>query len=562
MVDTAFDRAERGLGSTDLSVADIVAKTRGNPNEIMKLVMAGQINLTQGLLAKRLSDSVVAEQQKAAAPTTTVLQDSFPQLAPPPAMGGLQPHAAPMAPAAPQGMGPVAPQMQAPQGMAEGGLAQLDFAAPDYAGGGIVAFAEGDELDTPEEWGAYFERTARESVPGVNVTSRRRTAARNAQVGGQPDSYHLLGAARDFTPPQGMTMRELASQLRSTFGAGYDIINEGDHVHVEPGPALGRAVRAGTPFNPANVSRLRIAENAPAAAAAPAAPAANPTAGYTPPDLAAMRSAALGGITSASPRQTEASQAYMERLRQAFNPEQERSRAEVGALFQAIGNVRPGMNPLEALAQGFATSGASMQAAEERLREQEMAQLRAAAELERLENQMSREELALAQQYALAQAGLLEAAEARRVNAEVQALDRESRERVAQWNNAAAMERTLASGEAQVRASERAGLAAIEKQETAAQTQAAADALTRATELGEAFDTLVANSRFDPSSPLRGLVPGTPAYAQRRTAYIQSQLGTLGVTGAGRTGAGTAESYLLGGGRGTGGGSFRVLGTE
>jgi hypothetical protein len=424
MVDTAFDRAERGLGSTDLSVADIVAKTRGNPNEIMKLVMGGQINLTQGLLAKRLSDSVVAEQQKAAAPTTTVLQDSFPQLAP--AMGGLQPPAQPQM-QAPQGMGPVPPQapMQAPPGMAEGGLAQLDFAAPDYAGGGIVAFAAGDELSSPEEWGAYFEEMASGAVPGVNVTSRRRSASRNAEVDGQPDSYHLLGAARDFTPPQGMTMGQLHRQLRNTFGEGYDIINEGNHVHVEPGPALGRAVRAGTPFSPANVSNLRTAESAPNAAAPSSAREAlmgNIDRLTTPTDLN------INSFLGQLPEQSrEALQRYRERVESQEDPERARERSELGALFQSIGNVRPGMNPLEALAQGFATSGASMQAAEERGRTQELEQLRVAADLERVENQLGRENLQIAIQLAQAQAGRLDAAQARELQVMLAAMDDETK---------------------------------------------------------------------------------------------------------------------------------------
>jgi hypothetical protein len=67
MAETAFDRTERGLGSADLSIPDIVARTKGNPQDIMKLVMSGQINVTQGLLAKRLSDSVVAERSAMAA---------------------------------------------------------------------------------------------------------------------------------------------------------------------------------------------------------------------------------------------------------------------------------------------------------------------------------------------------------------------------------------------------------------------------------------------------------------------------------------------------------------
>jgi hypothetical protein len=343
MADTAFSRAERGLGSTNLNVADIVAKTRGNPQEIMKLVMGGEINLTQGLLAKRLADSIVQEQQKAAAPTTTVLQDSFPGLAPPP-----PPPAPPMPPMGAEGMMPpemqgapgmppmggegmmppemqgapgmppqMPPQMQGVPGMAEGGLAQLDFAAPDYAGGGLVAFAEGGVPSDGEE---------------------------------------------------------------------------------ERDPRLAT---------------------------------------FTAPDLRALTQTALSDVQSLAPRQTQAGQAYMERLQSAINPEQERKRAEMGAMFQAIGAVRPGMNPLEALAQGFATTGASLQESQERLREREMEQLRAAAELERLENQMTQEELSIAQRLAQAEAGLLSEAEERRVRVDVADRDRESQEKIAQWRIAA-----------------------------------------------------------------------------------------------------------------------------
>lgn len=420
MVDTAFDRAERGLGSTDLSVADIVAKTRGNPNEIMKLVMGGQINLTQGLLAKRLSDSVVAEQQKAAAPTTTVLQDSFPQLAPPPAMGGLQPPAAPMAPAAPQGMGPVAPQMQAPQGMAEGGLAQLDFAAPDYAGGGIVAFDDGGTVTSPEEFGAYLEELASGAVPGINVTSRTRTAARNRAVGGVSNSFHLIGAARDFVPPRGMSMADLHSTLRDTLGSNYDIINEGDHVHVEPSDAVAGAVRGGSQVNPSSGSNISATDRG----------AFMDFINERLTPSSADPTSYLEQLQRLAPTNTEAMERLQARLEAEPDPERARERAELGALFQSIGNVRPGMNPLEALAQGFATSGASMQAAEDRATTQELERLQTAAELERVQNQMTREEYQIAVQLAQYDAGRLDESVGRQIEAALAIMGIDSQERI------------------------------------------------------------------------------------------------------------------------------------
>lgn len=325
MVDTAFDRAERGLGSTDLSVADIVAKTRGNPNEIMKLVMGGQINLTQGLLAKRLSDSVVAEQQKAAMPQSTVLQDQFPQLAQ--AMGGLQPPVAPMAPPAPQGLGPVAPQMQAPQGMAEGGLAQLDFAAPDYAGGGIVAFAAGSPVPAPEE---------------------------------EEEEEMLYGLPA------------------SLFEA----------------PEL---------------------------------------------DLAGARQE----VTGLLPQASTALEAFRARLGEEEDPAKARERAELGALFQSIGNVRPGMNPLEALAQGFATSGASMQAAEERGRERELQRLEGLMNLENAQNQRERDLYTISVQLAEARRSGADAAVVRRLEAAREKIKREYEAAEAEKDRQADMARTL-----------------------------------------------------------------------------------------------------------------------
>lgn len=133
-----------------------------------------------------------------------------------------------------------------------GGIASLPipdqmFDEPDnggYAGGGIVAFAAGNSVQAPGSFGADIERKARGLFPNVGITSRRRSAADNARVGGVAGSYHLTGDARDFTPPSGMSMAQLHSSLKSQF-PGYDVINEGDHVHIEPGPGMARPVAGG-----------------------------------------------------------------------------------------------------------------------------------------------------------------------------------------------------------------------------------------------------------------------------------------------------------------------------
>lgn len=63
------------------------------------------------------------------------------------------------------------------------------------------------------------------------VTSTFRTAARNREVGGVPNSFHLQGRAIDIARRTGVSHREIATALRL---AGYELIeslDEGDHSH-------------------------------------------------------------------------------------------------------------------------------------------------------------------------------------------------------------------------------------------------------------------------------------------------------------------------------------------
>lgn len=544
MVDTAFDRAERGLGSTDLSVADIVAKTRGNPNEIMKLVMAGQINLTQGLLAKRLSDSVVAEQQKAAAPTTTVLQDSFPQLAP--AMGGLQPPAAPMAPAAPQGMGPVAPQMQAPQGMAEGGLAQLDFAAPDYAGGGIVAFAEGDEIDADDfirlverletgGRGDYDER-------GRPITSRAgaRYAMQVMPATARNPGFGIRPAQADTAEEYNRVGRDYARMLLARYGNPTDAlvaynagpgradrwIAGGRNPNALPGETREYLARAGRAPAASNT-----AEDAPAAATAAPSSARNYLLGNFE-QLTATPNIDVRSFLSQLPEQSrEALQRYRERVERQEDPEKARERAELGALFQSIGNVRPGMNPLAALAQGFATSGASMQAAEERAQARELEQLRTAADLERMENQMGRENFQLAFDMARVQAGLADSATVRRVQILTSVMESDDRRELEQA--ALALRETLGERE----------LDLTERQQNLDYTEAAYKAENPTASDTSFVDQAIA-SRL---GMLGGIVPGAAGLAMQNSASTapRTPFPSLEDAAAGRYTPGAAPEPII-----------------
>jgi len=68
---------------------------------------------------------------------------------------------------------------------------------------------------------------------GARVTSVTRSVGQNKAVGGVSNSYHLSGRAFDSVPPKGVGMDEWENKLKSQY-PNMDVINEGDHVHVEP----------------------------------------------------------------------------------------------------------------------------------------------------------------------------------------------------------------------------------------------------------------------------------------------------------------------------------------
>jgi len=76
-------------------------------------------------------------------------------------------------------------------------------------------------------------------LSGERITSTYRDPAKNRAVGGVPNSYHMRRdaqgrpLARDSVPPPGMSMADYAAELRR-LNPGMKVINEGDHVHMEP----------------------------------------------------------------------------------------------------------------------------------------------------------------------------------------------------------------------------------------------------------------------------------------------------------------------------------------
>lgn len=76
-------------------------------------------------------------------------------------------------------------------------------------------------------------------ISGERITSTYRDPAKNKAVGGVPNSYHMRRdasgkpLARDSVPPSGMSMTAYAAELRR-LNPTMKVINEGDHVHMEP----------------------------------------------------------------------------------------------------------------------------------------------------------------------------------------------------------------------------------------------------------------------------------------------------------------------------------------
>lgn len=97
---------------------------------------------------------------------------------------------------------------------------------------------------------------------GARVTSAVRTPERNAAVGGVPNSYHLAsrgGLARDLAPPQGVSMGQFHQQVRQGLPPGWEAINEGDHIHIEP----SRVQVAGLPGAPMGRGSRTVQGDAP-----------------------------------------------------------------------------------------------------------------------------------------------------------------------------------------------------------------------------------------------------------------------------------------------------------
>jgi hypothetical protein len=231
-----------------LQSPEVIAKEYGgNKQKIAQAMQMGLVDPTAGTLAGMFIDRMRGAQSQEAANPPTVAQQVFAPPAPPAPMGGAPPMGAPPAP--PMGAAPPAPPMGAPpappmgappappMGMADGGLAALPisegmFDEPmdgEYAGGGIVAFAAGDEVDynkiLQDQLAYYNDPEQMKADFYGNYQPKREASERARQLYGDVLSEEGQKKRRDedkyFALAQlGATMASTPGSLLQAFGAG------------------------------------------------------------------------------------------------------------------------------------------------------------------------------------------------------------------------------------------------------------------------------------------------------------------------------------------------------
>jgi hypothetical protein len=216
------------MGLRNLFEGTLKAPLMANPGPAFNAAMAAPVNI--------LRDNVTT-------PAIGAVADLFSYAGDTPAKAAMAARAAPRPAAAPAG-----PQFDPNNPFADVG-----------AGGA-----------QPRSIGAGIEQAVSAFAPGAKVTSGFRSVSHNAAVGGVSNSFHTQDAARDYRPPAGTSIGEFAMQVKRNLGAGFDVIAESDHVHVEPkgSPA---ALASGSGFvNPFDASKpyFAAAHNAVAQAGA------------------------------------------------------------------------------------------------------------------------------------------------------------------------------------------------------------------------------------------------------------------------------------------------------
>jgi hypothetical protein len=128
------------------------------------------------------------------------------------------------------------------------------FAFVAFCALGSLAQARSPQIWAPNATGmTEADAAARIAAPLGVITSTFRTVAHNRDVGGVPNSYHLLGRALDIVRRPGVSHAQIAALLKS---AGYTLVeslDEGDHSHFAFAPTLAvqAPVRSTQPPKPA-----------------------------------------------------------------------------------------------------------------------------------------------------------------------------------------------------------------------------------------------------------------------------------------------------------------------
>lgn len=112
------------------------------------------------------------------------------------------------------GMG--APELVGKDGSVQAvGGAQSDVGVPGQSIGGLDIARDAQQF----------------SSLGIPVSSTLRSGDKNREVGGVANSYHLTGEAIDVAPQSAEQKQQAQQYWRSR---GYQVIDEGDHLHIEP----------------------------------------------------------------------------------------------------------------------------------------------------------------------------------------------------------------------------------------------------------------------------------------------------------------------------------------
>lgn len=236
------------------SPENIAKEYGGNKQKIAEAMQMGVIDPTAGVLAGMFIDRMRSAQMQEMAPQQTVAQQVMggapaPAAVPPaspqsPGGLGLTPQAAPsMTPQMPVGG---APMGEAPMGMADGGLAALPvpdamFDEPNnggfndgYAGGGLVAFADGGAANPSTTY-------------GYSATDPLANAAIYERLFGRPESKYTGEYEQELLQERSPEARKKAKDV----DLGYALMTMGSKLASTPGSLLqgvGAALGEGAPI--------------------------------------------------------------------------------------------------------------------------------------------------------------------------------------------------------------------------------------------------------------------------------------------------------------------------